>query len=259
MHNVLITTAVNLGLGAVLGVAGGLLGIGGGLIAIPVLAYLYGMDQHLAQGTALVMIVPNVLIGFIRYHQKHPIDLRSVVSISVFSMATSYFAAKMAAGISASRLHVAFAVFLILLAVYFGYQPEKKAAASDEPKIAPTGKVPRMALPLLGIISGGMSGVFTVGGGLIVVPALVSFFGMAQTRAQGMALALVVPAALMALLAYGQDGNVSWSIGLPMALGGILTVSWGVMLAHRFSARRLRMLFCLVLLGTAAMMLISPK
>ena len=48
-----------LGLG--LGLLGGLLGIGGGLVAIPVLAWLYGMDQQTAQGTALVMVVPNVL------------------------------------------------------------------------------------------------------------------------------------------------------------------------------------------------------
>jgi uncharacterized membrane protein YfcA len=259
MHNLIISTAINFGLGAVLGVAGGLLGIGGGLIAIPVLAYLYGMDQHLAQGTALVMIVPNVLVGFFRYHQKHPVDLRSVLSISVFSMISSYFAAKMATGISAQSLHVAFAVFLILLALYFGYTLEKKTVTSDPPRKTPAGTMPPVALPLLGIVSGGMSGIFTVGGGLVVVPALVSFFGMPQIRAQGMALALVVPAALVALLAYAQDGHVSWSIGLPMALGGILTVSWGVMLAHQFSALRLRILFCLVLLSTAAMMLVAPK
>jgi hypothetical protein len=104
-----------------------------------------------------------------------------------------------------------------------------------------------------------MSGIFTVGGGLVVVPALVSLFGMPQTRAQGMALALVVPGALIALFAYSQGGNVSWAVGLPMALGGVLSVSWGVLLAHKLPAARLRQLFCLVLLGTAAAMLLAPR
>ena len=54
MQHLIFASMFNLGLGAVLGVAGGLLGIGGGLIAIPVLGYLYGMDQHLAQGAALL-------------------------------------------------------------------------------------------------------------------------------------------------------------------------------------------------------------
>lgn len=255
----LVTASLNFGLGAVLGAAGGLLGIGGGLIAIPVLGYLYGMDQHLAQGTALVMIAPNVMIGFFRYHQRHHIDLRSVLSISMFSMVTTYFAARFANGLSAASLHIAFAIFLVLLALYFGFAPKQKTGAGEQAGgTAPT-PMPRAALPLIGIVSGGMSGIFTIGGGLVVVPALVSLFGMKQTRAQGMALALVVPGALIALFAYAQHGNVSWTIGLPMALGGILTVSWGVMLAHKFSAARLRILFSLVLLSTAAAMLLSSR
>ena len=259
MHNPYLLSVFNFGLGAALGVAGGLLGIGGGLIAIPVLGYLYGMDQHLAQGTALVMIAPNVLMGFLRYHQKHRIDLRAAGAMVLFATASSYVAARLTAGVSASGLHTAFAVFLIALAIYFGLPKSSRRAESTHGVPTPPAKsVPRAALPLLGIASGGMSGVFTVGGGLVVVPALVSLFGMQQTRAQGMALALVVPSALVALVAYAQGGNVSWATGLPMALGGVLSVSWGVALAHRLPAARLRVLFCLVLLGTAAGMLLAP-
>lgn len=251
----LINTLFNFGLGALLGVAGGLLGIGGGLIAIPVLGYLYGMDQHLAQGTALVMIAPNVLLGFWRYHQRNRIDLRSVASIAVFAMVTTYIAARLAAGIDAGRLRIAFALFLIGLGIYFGRGHKGTGEAMD----AVAKPMPRAALPVLGMFSGAMSGIFTVGGGLIVVPALVSLFGVKQTRAQGMGLALAAPGALIALVAYAQEGHVGWSIGLPMALGGILSVSWGVKLAHQFPQARLRMLFSAVLLGTAAMMLIAAR
>ncbi len=100
-----------------------------------------------------------------------------------------------------------------------------------------------------------MSGIFTVGGGLVVVPALVTLFGFTQTQAQGIALALVVPGALAALASYAQAGNVDWATGLPLALGGILSVSWGVALAHRLPVSFLRLAFCLVLLGVALTML----
>jgi len=256
VHSLLLT-AINVALGAVLGAAGGLLGIGGGLIAIPLLGYLYGMDQHLAQGTALVMIVPNVLMSLLRYHQNHRIDLRSAGAIVVFATASSYVAARLAAGIGAGALHTAFAVFLVVLGLYFGW-PRRRSPAHDDARPAPARRIPRAALPLLGIASGGMSGIFTVGGSLVVVPALVSLFGMPQTRAQGMALTVVVPGGLVALVAYAQAGHVSWTIGLPMALGGVLSVSRGVALAHTLPARHLRTLFCLVLLGTAAGMLFAP-
>ncbi|RIJ44463.1 sulfite exporter TauE/SafE family protein, partial [Maribellus luteus] len=132
-----LTALVNVLLGMGLGVAGGLLGIGGGLIGIPVLGYLYGMDQHLAQGTALVMIAPNVLIGFWRYHQRHPVHLRSVALICVFSMAATYVAARFAAGLDAHLLHTAFAVFLIMLALYFASQLKEKPHAGDTAHAAP--------------------------------------------------------------------------------------------------------------------------
>jgi uncharacterized membrane protein YfcA len=251
----LATTLLTFAMGAALGVVGGLLGIGGGLIAIPVLGALYGMDQHLAQGTALVMIAPNVLLGFFRYRQRNPIDLRSVAAMALFAMATTYLAARLAAGIDAGALRTAFAVFLILLALYFGRRA-KRTTGLDAPPARP---MPRAALPVLGMFSGTMSGIFTVGGGLIVVPALVSLFGIKQTRAQGMGLALAAPGAVTALIAYGQGGYVDWRVGLPMALGGVLSVSWGVALAHRFSAARLRMCFSVVLLGTAVMMLVAGR
>lgn len=82
------------GLGAALGGIGGLLGIGGGLLAIPVLALLFGMEQAMAQGTALVMIVPNVLLAFYRYRQHHAISLRLALGLGALAMLTSYPAAR---------------------------------------------------------------------------------------------------------------------------------------------------------------------
>ncbi|WLI89559.1 sulfite exporter TauE/SafE family protein [Massilia sp. R2A-15] len=239
-------------LGIVLGLVGGMLGIGGGLIAIPILGYLYGMDQHLAQGTALVMIAPNLLVGFLRYHQRHRIDLRAVAAMSALSMLATFVAARFAARIPAPQLHVAFAAFLIVLGVYFMWEFRARArvGAAERP-------VPAKALALLGIICGAMSGLFTIGGVLIVVPALVTLYGMKQTRAQGVALALVVPGAFIALGTYAHAGHVDWRVGVALAAGGLASVSAGVALAHRFSPLALRAAFCAVLLAAGVGMLLT--
>lgn len=238
-------------LGMLLGLTGGLLGIGGGLIAIPILGYLYGMDQHVAQGTALVMIAPNLLLGFLRYQQRHRIELRPVAAMSALSMLTTFVAAKFAARIPAAQLQVAFATYLIVMGLYFmwEFRARKQSGAGERP-------VPRAALALLGITCGAMSGLFTVGGVLIVVPALVTLYGMKQTRAQGVALALVVPGAVIALGTYAHHGMVDWGIGIPLAAGGLVSVSAGVALAHRFSPLALRIAFCAVLLAAGVGMLL---
>lgn len=73
----------DIALGLLLGALGGLFGIGGGLIAIPALGLLFGLDQQLAQGTALVMVVPNVLLALWRYHQRNRIDWRHALLLGV--------------------------------------------------------------------------------------------------------------------------------------------------------------------------------
>ena len=237
-----------LGLG--LGLLGGLLGIGGGLVAIPVLAWLHGMDQPTAQGTALVMVVPNVLIGCHRYQQHHPIQWRRLLAMLVPAVIAARLSARLATSIGGEDLRHAFAAFLVFLTALLLWQQGRQAPASGV-RLAPLS--PRL-YPLVGVLSGFMSGMFTIGGGLVVVPALVMLFGTAQTAAQGMALAMVVPGSAVALLSYAQSGHVDWDVGLPLALGGILTVATGVSWACKLRPHALRWLFCAVLLGTAASM-----
>ncbi|ACX87093.1 sulfite exporter TauE/SafE family protein [Pectobacterium parmentieri] len=238
-------------LGVGLGFCGGMLGIGGGIIAIPILGVLFGMDQHMAQGTALVMITPNVLIGFLRYRQRNRIDTRVALTMCLFATGSAYLAAHIASSIDVNRLQRAFAIFLLVLAAYYMWQWYNKKRSQPPEVVLST-----HYLPLLGVASGFMSGIFTVGGGLVVVPALVTLFAFAQTQAQGMALILVVPGALAALLSYSQAGNVDWNIGLPLALGGIVSVSWGVAVAHKLPVVYLRAAFCLVLVGVGITMLL---
>jgi uncharacterized protein len=73
---------LDFGLGALIGAFGGLFGVGGGVIAVPVLALLYGLDQQHAQGTAMAMVVPNVLLGLRRYRQKATMDNRMALTLA---------------------------------------------------------------------------------------------------------------------------------------------------------------------------------
>jgi uncharacterized membrane protein YfcA len=208
------------------------------------------MNQHMAQGTALVMILPNVVVGFWRYHQRTPVDFRALGWMIVLSIGAAALAAHFATGLGADQLRRGFAGFLVVLAVYFIWQLQTKPAQAGT-------LLPQRLIPGVGILSGLMSGLFTVGGALVSVPALVSVFGMAQTQAQGIALALVIPASATALVAYALAGNVDWVVGIPLALGGLFSVSWGVALAYRMPAVPLRLSFCAVLVGTATAMLVK--
>ena len=114
----LLDIGLNVLLGLALGTLGGLFGIGGGLIAIPVLGVLFGLDQQLAQGTALVMVVPNVLLAIWRYHQRNRIDWRHAAALAGASFVFAIVGAAVAVSLDAGRMRLAFVGFLLALAAY---------------------------------------------------------------------------------------------------------------------------------------------
>lgn len=246
----LIDIVLNLILGAFLGTLGGLFGIGGGLIAIPALGVLFGLDQQLAQGTALVMVVPNVLLALWRYHQRNRIDVRHALTLGITSFAFALLGAGWAVTLDAERMRMAFVAFLVALALYnFSRVYFRPAAGSTELRH------PWPWLGALGGFAGLLGGLFGVGGAVLATPVLTSVFGTTQVVAQGLSLALAAPSTGVTLATYALHDHVDWALAIPLAVGGLLSISWGVKFAHALPERLLRALFagfllvCAVLLG----------
>ena len=248
MIEALLAGAGFVALGAGIGMVGGVFGIGGGAVAIPVLGLLGGLDQQTAQGTALVMIVPNVLLSFWRYRQRGRVDLRIAAMLAGFALVSTYPAARFATGLDPRVLRLAFAGFLAVFAAIIAHR------ALARPRAPTRAPVHWGWSAVLGLAGGIVSGFFGVGGALIAPPVLTTWFGVRQAEAQGLSLALVAPGAVVAFIAYAEAGKIEWRMGLPMAIGGILSVSIGVALAYRLPERRMRLSFCCLLMVTAGVM-----
>lgn len=236
-------------LGAVLGTMGGLFGIGGGLIAIPALGVLFGLDQQLAQGTALVMVVPNVLLALWRYHQRNRIELQHALPLAVCSLVFAWLGSIWAVGIDAHAMRLGFVGFLVVLAIW--------NVARMFMRVTPPSSQLRYAWPWLGVLgsfAGAMGGLFGVGGAVVATPILTSVFGTTQVVAQGLSLALAAPSTSVTLLTYGLHQSVDWAVGVPLAVGGLLSISWGVKLAHALPEKALRTMFCVFLVVCAVML-----
>ncbi|RMR34217.1 putative membrane protein [Pseudomonas syringae pv. coriandricola] len=235
-------------LGAAMGTLGGLFGIGGGLVAIPALGVLFGLDQQLAQGTASLMVLPNVLLALWRYNQRNRILLRNALMLIIPSFIFAWLTSMLAVRIDPQSMRLGFVAFLVILTVF------NVAQMYWRNTLASGGLRHEKYLWLLGVGSGVTGGLFGVGGGVVATPILTSVFGATQVVAQGLALSLAAPSTGITLVTYALHDHVNWSMGIPLAVGGLASISWGVKLAHSLPERTLRLMFCVFLVLCAVIL-----
>jgi uncharacterized membrane protein YfcA len=108
------TAAVTLGaLGTVAGLASGMLGSGGGTFLVPALVVGFGLVQQVAQGTALLALIPIWVIGAVTHHKTHTLGLREAAILGSCGALTVPIGAEIASHVGALPLRVIFAAFLI--------------------------------------------------------------------------------------------------------------------------------------------------
>lgn len=263
----LLVIAACLAAGGLIGFMGGVLGIGGGLIAIPALVLLMGMSQQLAQGTALIMVLPAITMAVRKYNQQTRIDKRVAAAGAAGAVLFTWVGARLALGIDSGVLRRSFAVFLFFIALFYVWQTwragrvaaskqkhkEQAATKTQKPARAAPAFTPRRA-SVLGMLCGTLGGFFGVGGAVLAVPIITSVFRLPQTMAQALALSMVIPGSTIALITYGWAGQANWMVGLPMAIGSLLFVPVGVRLAYKLPERKLRACFALMLFATVALL-----
>jgi uncharacterized protein len=242
-------------LGLTVGVLVGLLGIGGGIILVPAMVYLLGFDQHLAQGTSLLILLPPIGIGALReYWRTGEVDLRAGIFCAIGFLLGGYLGGRIAVPLPSRDLRGIFGFFLVFSASFLWMKTRSKTANSQSSGSNEVLKL-KTAHQILGItlvaaFCGVAAGMVGIGGGVLLVPLLGIFFGFTQHRAQGTSLiALIPPTGLLAFIEYAKHGYVDWRTGLLLIPGVFFGGIVGGRLARRLHPVRMRQVFaCLMLL-----------
>jgi uncharacterized membrane protein YfcA len=231
--------------GLAAGVFGGLVGVGGGVIMIMLMVGVSKLSQHQAHGTSLVALVFTGVAGTIPYALKGAIDVPAAVALAVPAMLTARHGARLAHALAEWKLKRAFGGFLVLVSLLLLFK-HRLPGLSDPV----TGWRALAALAVVGLFSGFVSGMMGVGGGSLMVPAMVLLAGFGQYAAQGSSLLAMVPTGMAGARAHWQLGNVVKRM-LPGLIPGILVGAYlGGSLAGVLDERTLRLLFAGVLLWT---------
>jgi hypothetical protein len=232
-------------IGFLAGIFGGLVGLGGGVIMIPLMVSFPRLTQHQAHGTSLMALVFTGIAGSVAYGLQGTVDITASVLIAVTAMVTARPGAHFAHSLPEWKLKRSFGGFLILVSYLMlikPYLPHVPGMDEGWPRI--------VVLLLTGVFTGFLSGMMGVGGGTIMVPAMVLLAGFSQHMAQGTSLLAMIPAGGVGAYTHGKLGNVRTDL-LAGMIPGILTGTYlGGTLAHVLSDAALRIVFAAVLIWT---------
>jgi uncharacterized protein len=228
------------------GVLVGLLGIGGGVVLVPALVYLMRYDQHMAQGTSLLILLPPIGLGALReYWKTGQVDLSAGIYCAVGFLIGGYGGGKIAVPMPSNVLKGIFGCFLMMSAVLL-WRKTRAGNAADPAGAASPRQNPLRSFGIfcMAAFCGVAAGMVGIGGGVLLVPLLSLLFGFSQHRAQGTSLiALIPPTGLLAFLAYWKAGYVDLHTGVLLIPGVFVGGIVGGMMARKLNPRRMAEVF----------------
>jgi uncharacterized membrane protein YfcA len=220
--------------GSLVGFALGLLGGGGSILAVPLLIYAVGVkDAHVAIGTSALAVSANAFANLISHARAGTVKWPCAAVFAAAGVAGAALGA--ALGRQIDGQHLLFLFGLAMLAVAGGMISGRGAAGDPLVRIDPT-----IALRLIGtgLVAGFLSGFFGIGGGFLIVPAIMLGSGMATINAVGSSLVSVGAFGLTTAVSYALAGLVDWRIAIVFVAGGVIGGLVGVRLSVRLSQYR---------------------
>lgn len=234
-------------IGALLvGLSLGLLGSGGSILTVPVLVYLAGEQEKAAIAESLGIVGAISLAGFIPYAFKKQVHWRSVILFGLPGMAGTYAGAAIAANVSGTFQLILFSVVMILAAVMMF------ANGGKQNKSASIRKHAWWKIALEGIAVGIITGLVGVGGGFLIVPALILLGGLSMNLAVGTSLLIIALKSFSGFYKYLDVLDeltiaVNWEIIYIFSLIGAVGSLIGKAIGSKISNERLQRIFAIFL------------
>jgi uncharacterized membrane protein YfcA len=239
--------ARDVGVGAGAGVVSGLFGVGGGIVLVPFLVLVRGWDQKKAQATSLVVVAMAATAGLVQYALVGDVVWAAAAAVLVGGLIGAVIGSALVTRLQTWVLQIGFSVLLLAAAVRMVTAPVPDAGGilPDLTPLIVSGYV------VSGVAMGVLSALFGIGGGILLVPLLVTAFGYDVRLAAGTSLAVMGLIALVGAVRQSRQGSTDWRAGALLGLGGMVGGLVGAALAQRLSLVVLTWLFAALLVYTA--------
>lgn len=239
--------------GALVGFSLGLVGGGGSILAVPLMVYVVGVPEpHIAIGTSAIAVATNAAFNLFNHSRGGTVMWSVALVFAVAGILGALLGSTLGKMLDGQKLLALFALVMLVIAMLM-LKTRARIGVSDV-------KMSRANLPAiigLGAAAGTLSGFFGIGGGFLIVPALMLATGMPIMNAVSSSLVAVTTFGLTTAASYAWSGLVAWDLAGLFILGGIVGGLAGTRAARHLSERRgaLNTVFAAVIIAVALYML----
>jgi uncharacterized protein len=239
--------------GTLVGFSLGLVGGGGSILAVPLMVYVVGVPEaHVAIGTSAIAVAANAAVNLSNHARGGTVRWSCALPFAAAGIIGAFLGSIFGKMLDGQKLLALFALLMLAIAVLM----LKTRSRIGLPDV----KMDRTNMPAivgLGVATGTLSGFFGIGGGFLIVPALMLATGMSIINAVSSSLVAVTAFGLTTATSYAWSGLISWGLAGLFVAGGIAGGLIGTRLARLLSARRgvLNIVFAAVIIAVALYML----
>lgn len=226
----------------------GLLGGGGAIVTVPVLVYALGLDPKLAVVMALPIVGGVSAIGVIQHWRQGNVDFRTAGAFGLAAMAGAFGGARLAQFISGTLQLLLLAALMLGSAYSMLRSPKITAVESDTRNLGPT-------VLLVGLGVGVLTGLLGIGGGFLLVPALVVLANVPMRQAVGTSLTVIAMNTVAGYLGYRGQVDVPWTLVLQFGAIAAVGIVVGSALVPRIPQAGLKKSFGVLLILLSALII----
>ncbi len=236
---------IGLLLSLLIGLSLGLLGGGGSLITVPVLVYVLGVEPHQAIRMSLAVVGATSALAATLHYRRGTLRLAAGLLLSASGILGAYFGARLTYLFTPAALLLTLAALMLLIATLMLRRHDPQDGVTEGQQARP------VIMVLTGLSIGVLTGLFGVGGGFLIVPALTLLAGLPMQEAIGTSLLVIAINAVAGLLGHLQHGGfdplLTVAVTTLAVLGMLLGVTWSALV----SSARLRTGFALFIIAVA--------
>jgi uncharacterized protein len=247
-----MSDVVGFALAVLIGVTLGMLGGGGSILTVPVFVYVMGFGAKEAIAMSLPVVALTSGVGAVGHWRHGNVDQRAVLAFAPLAMLGAVAGARLATRVSGT-FQLALLGLVMLTAGVLMLRDRGKE--SDVPRASAPSTRRLLVLAATGFAVGIMTGLVGVGGGFMIVPALVLLVDVPIKRAIGTSLVAISLSTLTGAIAYRGQANPPWTVIVVFTALMMLGTLVGTRLTRRVSGRHLRRAFGVLVILLAAFLL----